>query len=120
MEPFIYETPQTILPPKPHSSQRLHGIHSPLLEVNVRNTLDSKWTTKVEGMSSCSIFKWMKVENLTPSPSLDLGGLEIWSYGKNETKSEWIKKYYKWTIKNLCKRKMLRIDYKLFTWRSLF
>jgi hypothetical protein len=28
-------------------------------------------------MSSCSIFKQMKVENLTPSPSLDLGGLGI-------------------------------------------
>ncbi len=39
--------------------------------------MDSKWTTKVEGMSSCSIFKQMKVENLTPSPSLDLGGLGI-------------------------------------------
>jgi hypothetical protein len=42
MEPFMYETPRTILPPKPHSSPRLHAIHSPLLEVNVRNTLDSK------------------------------------------------------------------------------
>jgi len=71
-------------------------------------------------MSSCSIFKQMKVENLTPLPSLDLGGLGIQSYGKNETKSEWIKKYYEWTMKNLRKRRMLRIDYKLFTWRSLF
>jgi len=90
MEPFMYETPWTILPPKPHSSQRLHAIHSPLLEVNICNTIDSKWTTRMEGMSSCFIFKWMKVENLTPLPSLDLGGLGIWSYGKNETKSEWI------------------------------
>jgi hypothetical protein len=60
--------------------------------VNVHNTLDSKWTTKVERMSSCSIFKRMTVENLTPLPSLNLGGLGIWSYGKNGTKSESIKK----------------------------
>jgi hypothetical protein len=36
----------------------------------------------------------MKVENMTPLPSLNLGGLGIQSYGKNETKSERIKKYY--------------------------
>jgi len=42
-----------------------------------RSTLDSKGTTKVEGMSFYFVFKGMKVENSTTLLSLDLGGLEI-------------------------------------------
>jgi len=64
-----------------------------------RSTLDSKGTTKVEGMSFYFVFKGMKVENSTTLLSLDLGGLEIWSCRKNETKRKWIKKYYEWTTK---------------------
>jgi hypothetical protein len=41
------------------------------------STLDSKGTTKVEGMSSYFVFKRMKVENSTALLSLDLGGLEV-------------------------------------------
>lgn len=50
-------------------------------------------------MSFYFVFKGMKVENSTTFLSLDLGGLEIWSCGKNETKRKWIKKYYEWTTK---------------------
>jgi hypothetical protein len=41
------------------------------------STLDSKGTTKVEGMSFYFVFKRMKVENSTALLSLDLGGLKI-------------------------------------------
>lgn len=42
-------------------------------------------------MSSFSISKGMKVENLIPFLSPKFGELGIWPYGKNETKRKWIK-----------------------------